>query len=122
MNQAIDNQDLHELAKLSCSVVNEIDFETAEKSGRYKEMFISMLDSLDARYGTNELLFDARAAVVSRPLSKIELYLLTRKLVRLALAQRPRLVTEAEGPVLSEVAWKHAPAQQELEIPGFAIQ
>ncbi len=122
MNSLLEKQDLQELAKLSCSVVNEVDFPSAEKSGRYKEMFLSMLDQLDARYGTNELLFDARAAVVSRPLSKIELYLLTRKLVRLALEQRPRLVSEAEGPVLSEVAWKHGYDRRSVQEPASTLQ
>ena len=122
MNISLEKQDLHELAKLSCSVVNEVDFPSAEKSGRYREMFLSMLDELDARYGTNELLFDARAAVLSRPLSKIELYLLTRKLVRLALEQKPRLVSESEGPVLAEVAWKHNIVNQPSQVSATKLQ
>jgi len=122
MNNLLEKQDIHELAKLSCSVVNEVDFPSAEKSGRYKEMFLSMLDELDSRYGTNELLFDARAAVVSRPLSKIELYLLTRKLVRLALEQRPRLVTEVEGPVLEDIAWKHHTDLHSAQTPASKLQ
>ena len=122
MNRSLEKQDLHELAKLSCSVVNEVDFPSAEQSGRYKEMFLSMLDELDARYGTNELLFDARAAVLSRPLSKIELYLLTRKLVRLALEQKPRLVTDSDGPVLAEVAWKHNIIDQPTQAPASKLQ
>ena len=122
MNISLEKQDLHELAKLSCSVVNEVDFPSAEKSGRYREKVLSMLDELDARYGTNELLFDARAAVLSRPLSKIELYLLTRKLVRLALEQKPRLVSESEGPVLAEVSWKHNIVNQTSEASISKLQ
>ncbi|MEJ2176636.1 MAG: hypothetical protein P8Y12_01485 [Gammaproteobacteria bacterium] len=122
MNNLLEKQDIHELAKLSCSVVNEVDFPSAENSGRYKEMFLSMLDELDSRYGTNEILFDARAAVVSRPLSKIELYLLTRKLVRLALERRPRLVTEVEGPVLEDVARRHHTDLHSAQAPVSKLQ
>lgn len=123
MNQPINKQDIRDLAKLSCSVVNELDFPTMEKAdASSKDKFLSMLDDLDARYGTSELLFDARAAVASRPLSKIELYLLTRKLVRLALAQKPRLVTESEGPVLSEIAWKHVPTLAEMDVSASKVQ
>jgi len=51
-----------------------------------------MLDTLEAHYTDNELLFDARATILGQPTRKMDIYMLTHKLVKMARAGKPSVL------------------------------
>jgi len=96
INTNLSKKDLTKLALLSGKVVHGMDFDE-EDFAKYKQQFISMLDELETRYTNSELLFDARAAVMSVPTRKMDMYAMARSLVRLAREGQPSLVERMAG-------------------------
>ncbi|MGI9317636.1 MAG: hypothetical protein ACR2QW_09915 [bacterium] len=84
MQLEMNQQDLGNLAALTSEMVHSIDFSEQEKFDQEKITFLHLLDHLDHHYGNSEILFDARAAVSAKPFRKLDLYTVTRKLIRLA--------------------------------------
>ncbi|MEJ2177962.1 MAG: hypothetical protein P8Y12_08445 [Gammaproteobacteria bacterium] len=84
MHTVLDQRDLGKLATLSSEMVYSIDCEEQEKYDEDKIIFLHLLDNLDHQYGNCEILFDARSAVSARPFRKLDLYTVTRELVRMA--------------------------------------
>lgn len=84
MNTDINKTDLSELAKMSCEVVQGIDFPETTDFEQQRSSFLALLDQMDNRYNNNELLFNARTAVASQPVRKLEIYNMTRSIVRMA--------------------------------------
>ena len=82
MHSDISQQDLSRLAVLSSEMVNSIDSSEQEKYDEDKITFLHLLDHLDRQYQNCEILFDARAAVSAQPFNKLDLYTVTRELVR----------------------------------------
>ena len=84
MNTEINKTDLNKLAKLSCEVVQGIDFPETADFEQHRDSFLALLDQMDNQYSNNELLFNARTAVASQPVRKLEIYDMTRSIVRMA--------------------------------------
>ena len=82
MHTDLSRQDLSRLAALSSAMVNSIDSSEQEKYDEDKITFLHLLDHLDQQYQNCEILFDARAAVSAQPFNKLDLYTVTRELVR----------------------------------------
>ena len=100
----LNNQDLSKLAALSSAMVNSIDCSEQEKYDEDKITFLHLLDHLDRQYENCELLFDARAAVSAKPFRKLDLYTVTRELVRGARRSAENAEQQAGTPVLPMVA------------------
>lgn len=84
MHTVLDQRDLGKLATLSSEMVYSVDCDEQEKYDEDKIIFLHLLDNLDRQYGNCEILFDARSAVSARPFRKLDLYTVTRELVRMA--------------------------------------
>ncbi len=84
MHTEISQRDLDSLAELSSKMVHSVDFSENENFDSDRITFLHLLSQLDTRYGNHELLFDARSIVLCKPFRKLDLYTLTRDLVRMA--------------------------------------
>lgn len=84
MNDIISQKDIQQLAKVSCDVVNHVDFPESGNLERSCQQMRKLLSSMLSRSRDSELLFDAFTAVSKQPMSKIELYTVTRDIVKLA--------------------------------------
>ncbi len=97
MNSNISHQDLDQLASVSCEVVQQIDFPASGGlEGKCRKMS-SLLGEMAERYRDSELVFDAMAAVSSRPLRKMAIYTVTRDILR----QARQSGLEQDGPGIS---------------------
>jgi hypothetical protein len=82
MYTEISHQDLDQLASISCEVVQQLDFpESGGLESKCRKM-ASLLGDMATRYEKSELVFDAMAAVSSRPLRKMAVYTVTRDILR----------------------------------------
>ena len=106
MNDNISQKDIQQLARVSCEMVNQVDFEESGSLERSCQQMGKLLSGMLARYRDNELLFDALSAVSRRPLSKLDLYTVTRDIVRLA-RETPETLTMVPAPLLNG---RHSPA------------
>lgn len=88
INTTLNEKELTQLALAATDVVHAMDLELPDFT-ETKALFIALLDTLEERYKDNELLFDARAAILSQPTRKMDIYMITQKLVKLARAGRP---------------------------------
>ena len=84
MNDSISQKDIQRLARVSCDMVNELDFQESSSLERSCQPMRKLLTDMLARYRNNELLFDALTAVSRKPVSKLDIYTVTRDIVRLA--------------------------------------
>ncbi len=88
-NTSIQIKDLTKLALAATDIVNAIELETTDFAAT-KVKFLAMLDQLEAEHEGSELLFDARAAILSQPTRKMDIYIMARKLIKLARAGSPK--------------------------------
>lgn len=82
----IDSGDLDRLTMLSCELVNQMDFParvSSETPALLRNRLTSLLEELSQQYQDSELLFDLRAAILSVPVGKTDIYRITRDLVRM---------------------------------------
>jgi len=88
INTKLDEKELTQLALAATDVVHAMDLELPDFT-ETKAQFLALLDNLEERYTDNELLFDARAAILSQPTRKMDIYVITQKLVKMARAGKP---------------------------------
>lgn len=84
MNESISQKDIQRLAKVSCDMVNQLDLQESGSLEQSCQPMRKMLTDMLSRYRNNELLFDALLAVSRKPVSKLDIYTVTRDIVRLA--------------------------------------
>lgn len=99
MNDSISQQDIQRLAKVSCEMVNQLDFAETGNLERVLQPMRKLLSTLLSRYRHNELLFDALAAISCKPMSKLDIYTVTRDIVRLA-RETPEAITMVPASML----------------------
>lgn len=100
MNIEISQQDLDSLVELSSKMVHSIDFSENENFDSDRITFLHLLSQLDTRYDNHELLFDARSIVSCKPFRKLDLYTLTRDLVRMARTGDTDLVLQSTDEIM----------------------
>ena len=98
------------MALLAGKVVNGMDFDE-ENYAEAKAQFLRLIDELDSRYANSELLFDARAAVMSSPVRKMDMYVIAQSLTRLARKDKPSVAERlAKLPGMAQLQREQAPA------------
>jgi len=91
ISTTLKEKEITKLALAATDVVHSMDLELPDLA-ETKARFIAMLDTLEAHYTDNELLFDARATILGQPTRKMDIYMLTHKLVKMARAGKPSVL------------------------------
>ena len=88
MTITMSSPDLQTLAKQSGKFVHGLDFPDQENYQEQKALLIELLDVLSEKYTSNtlnsELIFDAQAALLRRPVDKTAIYVIVRDIMRVA--------------------------------------
>lgn len=105
MNDSISQKDIQRLAKVSCDVINQLDFQESANLDQSCQPMRKMLTDMLSRYRNSELLFDALLAVSRKPVSKLDIYTVTRDIVRLA-REIPDTISMVPASMLAE---RHSP-------------
>ncbi len=88
ISTTLNEKEITKLALAATDVVHSMDFELPDLA-ETKANFIALLDTLEEHYTDNELLFDARATILGQPTRRMDIYVLTHKLVKMARADKP---------------------------------
>jgi hypothetical protein len=107
MYSDISHQDLDQLASVSCEVVQQLDFPKAGALETKCHKMANLLGEMASRYENSELVFDAMAAVSSRPLRKMAVYTVARDILRQA---RQSSVEPYFGDMIHHLPAQPAPA------------
>lgn len=96
----ISKKELNKMTSLSCDVVNSIHFSNVGPHEVQCAKFDRLLESLESRYGDNELVSRARDSFDGLSRKKLDFYRFTRDMIRMT--KEPLEYGKAENDQLEE--------------------